>query len=67
MQEPQHYRDYGGWGALETLEEDGRCDNGRAGEEYIVGRSDEGSVEKIQGFLLTLSAKLVIGSSPRAD
>ena len=60
MQEPHHHRDDGGWSAFEPLEKDGGCDDGGAGEEYVVGRSDEGSVEDIQSFLFLLISKAIV-------
>lgn len=36
---------------MEALEQNGRGDDGRAGEKDIIGRRNEGSVEDVERFL----------------
>lgn len=49
--ETKDYGDDGGDGSLESLEQDGRRDDGGAGKVDVVCRRHHGSVEKVQGFL----------------
>lgn len=52
LEEAHHDCGDGGRGAFEAAEEDGGCDNGRAGEEDVVGWGDKCSIEDIEGFLI---------------
>lgn len=52
LQEAHDNSGDGDGGAFETSEEDGRRDDGRGGEEDVIGGGDEGSIEKVEGFLV---------------